>query len=302
MSPTTTSSAAHITAATAVATAAVAAAPAGAHVTAGFEHVIALGDGTYVGFPTPCGEGRGCGNPLCTMSCIRRIDGAELLHWARPTIDITVVPKKTDAPAAEEVVLRALNLLGRDGDQLFSNAPLHLAEWCCSDEPRPLRQPLTLESVGWPCSSSGSGRGKHRSKVVAIADAAWLLKSNKIAGSAKTACPISGWPPRQPCHVPGEEAPYEAHLLLRWLECGVDLHPGSGRRIDNVHTLLKPLRDSSRPHGRASTPSNSVEADYDDILVGIMPDWARPLLGIAFALLLWWAVMWVDGLESVDVW
>lgn len=34
--------------------------PAGAHVRAGSgEHAIALGDGSFVGFPTPCGQGAG---------------------------------------------------------------------------------------------------------------------------------------------------------------------------------------------------------------------------------------------------
>eukprot|EP01052_Picozoa_sp_SAG31_P006331 SAG31_NODE_289_length_18388_cov_7.110504_12_plen_453_part_00 len=235
---------------------------AGVHIRAGKgEHVISLGDGSFVGFPTPCGDGRGCGNPLCTMSCIRRISKTELLHWAGNTFEINggkLVPGHL-RPGGLDSAARAVHLLGRDGNLLFADDPARLVMWCVQVGAGSLALP------SWIVPGA---------MVEATADLAWLQNAGLLDNegnlppanaSTGSRCPISGAIPRQP-YTPyicdGES--YEPRLLLRWLQdSGTSLHPGSGLPLNNRHTVMLELRASinsiSADGGTADGDSHTAE-------------------------------------------
>ena len=215
----------------------------GAYVRAGqAEAAIALGDGTFVGFPTPCGDGRGCGNPLCTMNCIRRVTRAELLHWAGQHARELVVEGQA-APehgGAQEAALRAVHLLGRSGGELFFDRPSALAEWCLADCD-------TKEGCGldWDAES----------RLEAAVDLWWFNQQPRpkseelepepeeqahLFSAAQLMCPICAAAPRSAAKVDG--VVYESHLLLRWLSTSeVDLHPGSGRPMNHSQAVRHAL-------------------------------------------------------------
>jgi hypothetical protein len=235
----------------------------GRHVQAnGREHAIALGDGSFVGFPTPCGEGRGCGNPLCTMSCIRRVSRRELLHWAgssfeaeggelqpapgawgeRSGVDHTIGLRE-----AQNAGLRAVHLLGRDGSMLFGDEPAALARWCLGGSALGPGGSAPAELVGW-----SAGSGPLSARAAAAADLRWLkgaagalpADDEEIDGETDVEtgrCPISNATPAGRPHVV-EGVTYTPRLLLRWLENGVGLHPSSGKIIGNPGAAVKDLQ------------------------------------------------------------
>ena len=203
----------------------------------GTEHAVSLGDGTAIGFPTPCGKGRGCGNPLCTMSCIRRVPNAELLHWAGAEAEaaggstaLHAVARPQGVEEAVEAALRAVHLLGRDGAALFGDEPARLASWCLRGKEEPAGE-------GWEAWDEAAREGAEE-------DLRWLRECGEGEGKeeADEGCPISGWPPREAVAVEGEGRPYEARLLLRWLGSGMGLHPSSGRPIPDAAAVLRHLR------------------------------------------------------------
>lgn len=255
----------------------------GAHVRAGAgEHAIALGDGSYVGFPTPCGKGRGCGNPLCTMSCIRRVSRTELLHWAGSSFEAaggTLQLPKDATPPQKEAALRAVHLLGRDGSLLFEDDPALLARWATSGlGDQVLRHSIRAatranKQLGWePWDASTRAQAQN--------DLAWLLRHppGSADRSSASPCPICAAPARQPYRVRGEPAAYEARALLRWLEGGVALHPSSGERIDDIESVLRILRPvvcpdtARRCEGPGATPKTDVLAvlGLGALLLGVL--------------------------------
>ena len=274
----------------------------GAHVRAGAgEHAIALGDGSYIGFPTPCGKGRGCGNPLCTMSCIRRVSRSELLHWAGSSFEAQGGElEDDDDPPSAEAALRAVHLLGRDGSLLFEDEPSMLARWCTNDE----SDPVELRPSDRAAERSGSGseeeRGSSRrvgwepwdaaARAQAECDLTWLQESpldtaSETAVAAELLCPISAAVPRQPHTAHGEAAPYEGRLLLRWLEAGMPLHPSSGKPLENVAGVVRTLRAI---HVAPDLDVNGEEAPPPWVAnqIGALRamdarDWLRALLSVA---------------------
>ncbi len=268
----------------------------GAHVRAGSsEHAIALGDGSFVGFPTPCGKGRGCGNPLCTMSCIRRVSRIELLHWAGSSFEANggtlSLPKDTAQVPHMEAALRAVHLLGRDGSLLFEDEPALLVQWAtagsCDYEMTPSARASKREGskLDWE-------RWDARARANAKDDLAWLLQHPPTSAkqSLTRVCPICAAPPRQPYRVQGEPDPYEGRVLLRWLEAGMALHPSSGDPIEDVTSVLCRLRavvipDAARPEpvtGLASHNAAREEATWARATVA--RDWL--FMGVLVVLLL----------------
>ena len=257
----------------------------GAHVRAGSnEHAIALGDGSFVGFPTPCGKGRGCGNPLCTMSCIRRVSRIELLHWAGSSFEADggtlSLPKDTAQVPHTEAALRAVHLLGRDGSLLFEDQPALLAQWAtagsCDHEARPSARASKRagSKLGWE-------QWDARARANAKDDLAWLLQHPPTLAkhSLTRVCPICAAPARQPYRVQGEPDPYEGRVLLRWLEAGMALHPSSGDPIEDVSSVLWRLRavvgpdvvQLEPPTGRTSQNAAREEATW--ALATVARDW-----------------------------
>lgn len=187
--------------------------PAGVHVRASDgEHAVSLGDGSFIGFPTPCGQGRGCGNPTCTMSCIRRISQSELLHWAGSRFEANGGELRAgeeegsaalDEAALVEAALRALHVLGRDGSLLFADQPKLLVKWCRSTV-------ATLEVEGGADSTHvGWEPWDPAARAQAAQDLSWLKeRSTPIRGdmTGVSLCPIAAAVPRRPFGVDGEMA------------------------------------------------------------------------------------------------
>lgn len=247
------------------------------------EHAIALGDGSYVGFPTPCGNGRGCGNPMCTMSCIRRVSRTELLHWAGSSFEAAVAGStfrlpENAMPPQKEAALRAVHLLGRDGSLLFEDDPALLVRWATSGSgdlaTRPSIRAATRASkqLGWePWNASTRAQAEN--------DLAWLLHHpiGSADRSTTSPCPICAAPARQPYRLHGEPAAYEARALLRWLDGGVSLHPSSGDPINDVEFVLRTLRpvvclDAPRCEGAVATSKMDVLAvlGFGALLLGVL--------------------------------
>jgi len=239
----------------------------GSHVRAGSEHAVSLGDGTFVGFPTKCEAGRGCGNPLCPMGCIRRVLRGELLHWAagseeagqgaEPELEVV-----RSGVHGEQAVLRAVQLLGRDGSSMFGDEPERLGSWCWAEELR----------CGHDLDEAALDLRWLRSDAVASA----LAASRPAGGGAEPSgrCPISRAVPRAPATVDG--VVYEAPLLLRWLSAGHALHPDSG----------KPLRADAEAVVRSLQAGWGSAAFGDRGLRGRLPLWCTAFNVVAVLLLL----------------